>query len=73
MQATHKSRIIRVQILREEAKTKKKMLRDDLTKYAMNRWMVSRQIADRYVNELIFNNYLRLTVEDEKTYVEYVE
>jgi ATP-dependent protease Clp ATPase subunit len=58
-QSTYKSRMLRLHILTDEIKTKKTMNQDDLLRFGMNRWMMSRIIVQRYIDELYDKNIIK--------------
>ena len=51
---TNKGRIARTQALETEVKNKGTMKRDDLVRFGMLRWMLSRRVVEKYVDDLIF-------------------
>ena len=50
---TNKGRIARIQALEGEVKEKGKMKRDDIVRFGMLRWMLSRRVVEKYVDDLI--------------------
>jgi hypothetical protein len=72
MQSTYKSRMLWLQILLEEVKKNKKLLQDDLVKFGMNRWMMSRLIVERYIDDLVAAGKLKRQDENDSVYVEFI-
>jgi hypothetical protein len=70
MQSTYKSRMLRLQILLEEVKKHKKILQDELIKFGMNRWMMSRMIVERYIDDLVAAGKLRRDLLNDIAYIE---
>jgi hypothetical protein len=73
MQSTYKSRMIRLKLLEDKIKENKKMPEDDILRFGMNRWMMSRLIVQRYVDDLIAAGHIKHTFENGIFYVEIAE
>lgn len=69
-QSTYKSRMLRLQILLDELKSHGKMTQDDLLRFGMNRWMMSKMIVQRYIDDLDAAGKIKRTQEGEIIYVE---
>jgi predicted transcriptional regulator len=71
MKSTYKSRMLRLQILADEIKKNKKMPKDEALRFAMNRWMMSKYVVEKYLEDLITRGIVKVTKEGEIEYVEY--
>jgi DNA-binding ferritin-like protein (Dps family) len=71
---TYKSRMLRLNVLKEEVKKNQKMLQDELLKFGMKRWMMSRPIVQKYIDELVecgvFKRFSVGPVYEENYYIE---
>jgi hypothetical protein len=70
---TNKSRILRLQILLEEIKTKKRISYNDAVRFGMNRWWLSKRVIETYVQDLIMAKKIRIIQEAEGEYLECLE
>jgi putative NADPH-quinone reductase len=74
---TYKSRMLRLNVLKDQVKEKGKMLESDLLKFGMKRWMMSHPIVQRYIDELVacgvFKRIYTGIQYDEISYIELVE
>lgn len=70
--STYKSRMLRLQILSDEIKKNKKMLKDDALRFAMNRWMMSKYVVEKYLEELVLKGTVKVMEEANVEYVEFV-
>jgi hypothetical protein len=73
MKVTAKGRRLRLQQTIDELKAKKTMSRDDLVRFVMNKWVLSRRIAEIYIDELTDIGKIKLVEKPEGEFVECVE
>ena len=73
MKISGKGRRLRLTQTLEEAKTKKTLLRDDLLRFVMRKWMLSRRIAEIYVTELTDIGKIKVVEKPDGEWIEYVE
>lgn len=79
MRSTYKSRMLRFNRMKAEVERNGKMKEEDLIKFCMNRWMLSRLVIERYIDELINAGFFkRSSIKSpppsfsEVNYIEYV-
>lgn len=70
--ATHKSRKLRLQILIEHIKTNKELTVDDVIRFAMNRWFLSRAIISTYIEDIIATDQFKIETRPEGDFIIYV-
>jgi hypothetical protein len=73
MKVTAKGRRLRLQQTIDELKAKKTMSRDDLVRFVMNKWVLSRRITEIYIDELTDIGKIKLVEKPEGEFVECVE
>lgn len=71
MKSTYKSRMLRLQLLENLIKEKKKIPRDEVLKFGMNRWVMSRMIVERYVGDLLTRGTVNQITENDVDYLVY--
>lgn len=59
MKVTSKGRRLRLIATIEHLQEHKKMMKDDLVRFIMKTWMLSKRIAENYVNELVATDKAR--------------
>jgi hypothetical protein len=72
MGATHRARQARIQVLSEEIKKKKKMLLDEVYKFAINRWLISIRVTNDYIKELIATGNFKIEAQSEGDWIVHV-
>jgi hypothetical protein len=73
MKISGKGRRLRLQLTLEEIKKNKTMTRDDALRYIMRKWILSRRIAEIYVNELTDLGQIKIIEKPDGDWIEYVE